>query len=230
MIPGKTWGRILHLRFVPSWLPPAWSHRISLSPEQHSRHPRRKASPLSRSPWTAQYTVHRNATRVTPPSAVSAYMLLGELKGCDFANAELDRGSKVYIKTQRLGFSSGYETHTTCRKTSIQYRSQWLGYRMTHLLFFDDDEADNAGEVLYDETAEEYRLDGMSEVTETHFEEGSSTERFIAENSFGGVNVGPPVAATGPGPLTYTMTGTDAASFAVIEDHRADSHQGWRDL
>ena len=32
-----------------------------------------------------------------------AYMLLGTLKGCDFANAETDRGSKVYVRTLELG-------------------------------------------------------------------------------------------------------------------------------
>ena len=32
-----------------------------------------------------------------------AYMLLGELQGCDFANVEADWQSKVYAKTQSLG-------------------------------------------------------------------------------------------------------------------------------
>ena len=32
-----------------------------------------------------------------------AFMVLGKLKGCSFANAEADRQSKVYIKTQDLG-------------------------------------------------------------------------------------------------------------------------------
>ena len=32
-----------------------------------------------------------------------AYMLLGMLKGCEFANAATDRGSKVYVRTRALG-------------------------------------------------------------------------------------------------------------------------------
>lgn len=158
--------------------------------------------------------------RYTSDSALGgvAYMLLGEMKGCGFADAELNRSSKVYITTQRLGYSSGYESKTVCRKTSSEYRSQWIGYRITRLLFFDEGEADNTGEAVYNETAEEYQLETATEVIETLFAEGSSTERFIIENAFGGVNVGEPVRATGPSTLTYTMTGTDADSFAIVED------------
>ena len=38
-----------------------------------------------------------------------AYMLLGTMKGCSFANAEADGSSKAYIKTQQLGSLSNYE-------------------------------------------------------------------------------------------------------------------------
>ena len=158
--------------------------------------------------------------RYTSDSAIGgvAYMLLGELKGCGFADAELNRDSRVYITVQRLGFGSGYESKTVCEKTSRVYRSQWVGHRITHLLFFDEGEADNTGEAVYNETAEEYQLVTATGVIQTHFGEGSSTERFITENAFGGVNVGDPVRATGSGALTYEMTGTDADSFAIVED------------
>ena len=52
-----------------------------------------------------------------------AYMVLGGLKECAFANAEADRQSKVYVKTQSLGRLSNYESDTVCRKTSTQYSS-----------------------------------------------------------------------------------------------------------
>ncbi len=51
------------------------------------------------------------------------------------------------------------------------------------------------------------------------FTEGSSTTRTIAENTNSGVNIGDPVAATDPdgGTLTYSLGGTDAASFDIDE-------------
>ena len=47
---------------------------------------------------------------------------------------------------------------------------------------------------------------------------GASATRSVAENSAGGVNVGDPVTATDPDDgdtLTYTLSGTDAAAFAI---------------
>ena len=50
------------------------------------------------------------------------------------------------------------------------------------------------------------------------FTEGSSTTRSIAENTAAGENIGTPVAATDPDGdvLTYTLGGTDAASFSIV--------------
>ena len=49
------------------------------------------------------------------------------------------------------------------------------------------------------------------------FTDGTSTTRTIAENTAAGVNIGTPVAATDADndTLTYTLGGTDAASFAI---------------
>ena len=49
------------------------------------------------------------------------------------------------------------------------------------------------------------------------FTEGSSTTRSVAENTSAGLNIGAPVAATDADndSLTYTLSGLDAASFAI---------------
>ena len=43
-----------------------------------------------------------------------AYMVLGKLKGCSFADAEANRQSKVYIKTQALGLLDNFASETVC--------------------------------------------------------------------------------------------------------------------
>ena len=49
------------------------------------------------------------------------------------------------------------------------------------------------------------------------FDDGTSATRSVAENTPAGTNIGTPVGATDPNndPLTYTLTGTDAASFSI---------------
>ena len=49
------------------------------------------------------------------------------------------------------------------------------------------------------------------------FTDGASATRSLPENSAANVNVGDPISATDPeeGALTYTLTGTDAASFTI---------------
>ena len=49
------------------------------------------------------------------------------------------------------------------------------------------------------------------------FTEGASTTRTVAENTASGVNIGAVIAATDPDndTLTYTLNGTDAASFSI---------------
>ena len=50
------------------------------------------------------------------------------------------------------------------------------------------------------------------------FTEGSSTTRFVAENTPAGVNIGSPVSATDPDDdiLTYSLGGIDAESFGIV--------------
>ena len=145
-----------------------------------------------------------------------AYMLLGELKGCDFANAEAGRQSKVYIKTQPLGTLNDYESKTVCRKTSSQWLTSWPGVRITHLFFFDESSPSNTREATYNETTEEYSIDTSTHFSPLSFPEGTFTTRSVEENSFAGINVGSPVSAVGSGSLTYTMSGADADSFSIL--------------
>ena len=61
----------------------------------------------------------------------------------------------------------------------------------------------------------------VTDVNEAHsFTDGSSTTRSVAENTDADTNIGTPIAATDPedGALEYTLGGTDAASFAIVEN------------
>ena len=51
------------------------------------------------------------------------------------------------------------------------------------------------------------------------FTDGTSTTRSVAENTVSGTNIGAPVAATDADndTLTYTLSGTDAASFSIVD-------------
>ena len=82
-------------------------------------------------------------------SGTVAYMLLGTMKGCTFANAEADRSSRAYIKTQELGTLSNYESASVCRKISSTWNS-FAGTRMTHLRVFDESSPTNIREYVYD--------------------------------------------------------------------------------
>ena len=145
-----------------------------------------------------------------------AYMLLGALKGCDFADAEARRRSKVYITRQSLGTLSGYEARTACRKTSSRWTTTWAGVRMTRLLFFDESSPTNTREATYSETTGQYSIDMSTRISQLSFPEGPFTTRYVAENSLAGVNVGSPVSAVGIGSLAYTLSGTDAGSFSIV--------------
>ena len=82
-------------------------------------------------------------------------MLLGTIAGCNFANAEADRSSKVYIKTQSLGLLTGYESVSVCRFSSSSWNS-WNGVRVTHLRFFDESSPRNVREYVYDDATGSY--------------------------------------------------------------------------
>ena len=85
-----------------------------------------------------------------------AYMLLGKLKGCNFAKEELDRSSIVYAKGESLGHLSSYESGEVCRKTSNNWDTGWDGVRLTHLQFFDETSPTNVREFVYKPASGEY--------------------------------------------------------------------------
>ena len=103
-------------------------------------------------------------TQFTDDSAVGtlAFMVLGKLKGCSFANAEAARQSKVYIKTQDLGSQSDYESETVCGTTTSSYSSSWGGFRITHLRFFDESSTPNIKEVVYNAATGQIEIPGES--------------------------------------------------------------------
>ena len=92
-------------------------------------------------------------------AGVVAYMVLGKVKGCGFANAETDRQGKVYIKTHSLGDLTNFESETVCRTTSSQYTSSWAGVRITHLRFFDESSPTNISEAVYNVSTGQYVLE-----------------------------------------------------------------------
>ena len=102
-----------------------------------------------------------NPTKFTNDSNAGtlAYMVLGKVKGCGFANAEADRLSWAYIKTEPLGDLTNFESETVCRTTSSQYTSSWAGVRITHLRFFDESSPTNISEAVYNVSTGQYVLE-----------------------------------------------------------------------
>ena len=110
-------------------------------------------------------TVWGVPTKYTTDSDVGtvAYMLLATLKGCSFANTEVARQSKVYIKTQSLGLLNNFASETGCRKTSRTWTSSWNGVRITHLRFFDESNTPNIREAVYNPATGQIELLGEGE-------------------------------------------------------------------
>ena len=166
-----------------------------------------------------QYTTDSDAGTV-------AYMLLATLKGCSFADAEVARQSKVYIKTQALGSLSNFESETVCSKTSRTWTTSWNGVRITHLRFFEESSTPNIKEAVYNDATGHIEIPGDSVQIPTPtptnnaptFTAGSTTTRTIAENAAANVNIGSPVSATDADndTLTYTLGGTDANAFSIV--------------
>ena len=157
-------------------------------------------------------------TNDSDPGTV-AYMLLGKLKACDFANAEADRQSTVYIKTQSLGRLENFESETVCRRTSSRWAPSWPGVRMTHLLFFDESSPTSTREGVYNSATGKIELsESAAGGAQLMFSEGESATRRLWENTPPGINVGNPVVAVGADALTYTIGGTDAPSFVIVPE------------
>ena len=91
-----------------------------------------------------------------------AFIVLGTLKGCSFANAEADRPSKVYIKTQDLGQLNSFGSATACGTTTSNVSSSFDGARITHLRFFDESSSSNVKEAIYNAATGQIEIPGES--------------------------------------------------------------------
>ena len=87
--------------------------------------------------------------------SVVVYMLLGTIKGCNFANGEADRNSNVYVRAQELGDLTSYVSAEVCRFVTNGYGS-WPGLRITHIRFFDESSPSNVREYVYQEATGRY--------------------------------------------------------------------------
>ena len=96
--------------------------------------------------------------RFTTDSSLGAvaYMLLGTMKGCSFADEELNRSSVVYAKIERLGDLSKYEAQEVCRMAGSAWETAWDGLRITHLRIFDESSSTNTREYVYDADGMQY--------------------------------------------------------------------------
>ena len=171
-------------------------------------------------------TVWGIPTKYTTDSNVGtvAYMTLAKLMDCNFAEAEAARRSIVYIKRQSLGELNNFASEAVCGTTSRTWASPWDGLRITHLRFFDETSLPNVKEAVYNAATDQIELPGAwqpppNNTTNTApvFADGTSTTRTIAENTAANTNIGTAITATDADNdrLTYTLTGTDAASFAI---------------
>ena len=165
-----------------------------------------------------QYTTDSNVGAV-------AYMVLAKLTDCNFADAEVDRRSIVYIKRQSLGQFNSFASETVCGKTSSTWSSPWDAVRITHLRFYDETSLPNIKEAVYNATTGQIEIPGVwqqpPDDTTTNtapvFTDGASTRRTIPENTAAGINIGTAIAATDADndALTYTLSGTDAVVFSI---------------
>ena len=106
-------------------------------------------------------TVYGGPAKFTDDSdpGTVAYMLLGTVRGCSFANREARRISRAYIKTQLLGKITNYRSERVCAKRSTEWKGEWAGVQITHLLFFDESSPTNIREAVYDPSTDQYVLE-----------------------------------------------------------------------
>ena len=95
-------------------------------------------------------------------SGTVAYMLLAQLKGCNFARAELARQRKVYIKTQALGEVRNFASRMECSVTSYEWSSSWDGVRITHIRYYDENSSPNIQEAIYNVETGQYELTSIT--------------------------------------------------------------------
>ena len=84
------------------------------------------------------------------------FMVLGTIKGCDFANGEADRASIVYVRTQELGDIGNYDGETVCGYQSSLWYTTYAGFGITHIRFFDESSPSNVREYVYQEATGRY--------------------------------------------------------------------------
>ena len=158
LVTGSQDGRVRQWEITTSAAPPDTTN---------SRLAFESTTPAGYTPVTLRdtRTVWGVPTKYTTDSDVGtvAYMLLATLKGCSFANAEVARQSKVYIKTQSLGRLNNFASETVCSKTSRTWTTSWNGVRITHLRFFDESSTPNITEAVYNDATGQIELLGEGE-------------------------------------------------------------------
>ena len=108
-------------------------------------------------------TVWGIPTKYTTDSDVGtvAYMVLAKLLGCNFADAEANRHSIVYIKRESLGRLDNFASETLCGKTSSTWSSAWNAVRITHLRFYDANNSPNIKEAIYNPVTGQIEIPGV---------------------------------------------------------------------
>ena len=105
-------------------------------------------------------TVYGSPTKYTTDSDVGtvAYMALAKLTDCDFADAEVDQRSIVYIKRQSLGQLNNFASESVCGKTSRVWSDAWNAVRITHLRFYDETSLPTIKEAAYNSATDQIKL------------------------------------------------------------------------
>ena len=92
-------------------------------------------------------------------TGIAAYMLLAEMMGCGFADAEVESKHQVYVKTESLGRLEGFESTTVCgRKSRSDTYGTYDARRITHLRFYDKSSSPNIQEIIYNSYTHQYEL------------------------------------------------------------------------
>ena len=145
-------------------------------------------------------------TQFTDDSDVGtvAFMVLGKLKGCSFADAEVARSSKVYIKTQDLG-QLDFASETVCGKTTSSY-SSWQGFRITHLRFFDESTTPNIIDAVYNPAT------GQIEIVTRHLTFTASTAAPLTETTLHRSTVTLSLGGT----YTYASSGSQISNAVTV--------------
>ena len=161
-----------------------------------------------------QYTFDPTYSGDSDPGTV-AYMALAELMGCDFADAEVARESKVFIKTESLGRLNNFASKTVCGKTSETWSSSWPAVRITHLRFFHESSPNSINEAIYNTETGQYEL--TTEIDTPNANEGNAPDETLL-----------PVAAEPPGP--YQIQDIVSISEVMYGSERSFTPVQWIEL